>query len=72
MKEIWYGFDKNGCAVETFFGTYGEAVDYFNSEKANSQVDHFNTKNDCEQIDDNFSELEDYMNNIRPFLESIE
>ena len=46
MKEIWYGFDKNGNIVETFFGTYAEAIDYFNSEENSSKVEHFDIKND--------------------------
>ena len=41
MKEIWYGFDKNGNVVETFFGTYAEAVDYFNSEESSPRVESF-------------------------------
>lgn len=46
MKEMWYGFDKNGSIVETFFGTYGEAVDHFNSKGNASRVEHFDRKND--------------------------
>jgi len=72
MKEVWYGFDKNGRVIETFYGTYAEAVDYYNSEKANPRVDKFDKKNDCEELDENFTELEEYMNSIKPALESIE
>jgi len=65
MKEIWYGFNNEGSVVETFYGTYGEAVDYYNSDKCNALVVRFDTKNTCE-------ELETYVNGIVPLLESIE
>ena len=48
MKEMWYGFDKNECVIETFFGTYGEAVDYFNSKESSPRVEHFDRKNDID------------------------
>lgn len=42
MKENWNGYDKKGNIVETFFGNYAEAVDYFNSEESNPRVERFN------------------------------
>lgn len=48
MKEMWYGFDKRGVVIETFYGTYGEAVDYFNSENCSPRVEHFDRKNDID------------------------
>lgn len=45
MKEMWYGFDKNGNIIKTFFGTYGEAVDYFNSEESSPRVEYFDKEN---------------------------
>ena len=42
MKEIWNGYDKKGNIIETFFGSYAEAVDYFNSEESNPRVERFN------------------------------
>ena len=42
MKEIWNGYDKKGNIIETFFGNYAEAVDYFNSEESNPRVERFN------------------------------
>ena len=50
MKEMWYGFDKNGRVIETFFGTYGDAVDYFNSDKCSPRVENFDRKNDVDNI----------------------
>jgi len=41
MKEIWNGYDKKGNIIETFFGNYAEAVDYFNSEDSNPRVERF-------------------------------
>ena len=48
MKEMWYGFDKNGNVIETFFGTYAEAVDYFNSEESSPKVECFDKKDDMD------------------------
>ena len=35
------GYDKKGNIIETFFGNYAEAVDYFNSEESNPRVERF-------------------------------
>ena len=44
--KIWkkFGTDmiKKGNIIETFFGNYAEAVDYFNSEDSNPRVERFN------------------------------
>lgn len=47
-KEMWYGFDKNGRVIETFYGSYGDAVDYFNSEKSSPRVERFDRKNEVD------------------------
>lgn len=44
MKEIWYGFDKNGQVVDRFYGTFSEASDYFESEDSNPNVQYFEEK----------------------------
>ena len=47
-KEIWYGFDKYGRVAETFHGTFAEAVEYFNSEYCNFNVQCFDRKHTME------------------------
>lgn len=47
-KETWYGFDKNGRVIETFYGNFAQAVDYFNSEECSPRVERFDKKNDIE------------------------
>ena len=44
-KEQWYGFDEAGNVVDTFYGSYGDAVDYFNSEGCSQRVSYFDRKN---------------------------
>ena len=43
-KEMWYGFDKYGRVVETFYGTLSEAVEHFNSDDCNFNVQCFDRK----------------------------
>lgn len=56
MEEIWYGLDKNSRIIETFSGTYGKAVDYFNSEESSPRVECFNKKADIDEICLKFAE----------------
>lgn len=48
MKEIWYGFNKNGQVVEKFYGTFSEAAGYFSSEESNTNVQYFDRRNDID------------------------
>lgn len=50
MKEMWYGFDKKGLVIDNFFGTYGDAVDYFNSDNCSPRVESFDRISDVEEI----------------------
>lgn len=52
MKEMWYGFDKKGLVIDNFFGTYGDAVDYFNSDKCSPLVERFDRKNSVDNTED--------------------
>lgn len=47
-KETWYGFDENGRVIETFYGNYAEAVDYFNSKESSPRVERFDRKNEID------------------------
>lgn len=56
MEEIWYGLDKNSCIIEIFSGTYGKAVDYFNSKESSPRVECFYKKADIDEICLKFAE----------------
>ena len=47
-NETWYGFDKNGRVIETFYGSFGEAVDYFNSNESSPRVERFDRLNEID------------------------
>lgn len=51
MNEHWYGFDKDGRIIETFYGCFAEAVDYFNSEDSSPRVEYFDRKKEEEEIE---------------------
>lgn len=44
MKDIYYGFDDHGNIVDEFYGTYEEAIEYYNTPfVSNKYVVYFDT-----------------------------